>query len=134
MQRIIFICTHNSARSQMAEGLMRHHFGDRFEVASAGTEQTRVHPGALSAMTDIGIDISGHTSKTTAGYKGQDFDYIVTVCDSAADACPVFYASGERIHRSFVDPSATQGNEAAVLAAFCKTRDQIQAWLLETFA
>jgi arsenate reductase len=96
--RVLFLCTHNSARSQMAKGLLRHLAGDRFEVMSAGTEATSVRPEAILAMSEIGVDISGQTSKTMERYLGEPFDYVVTVCDDANEACPVFPGAENRLH------------------------------------
>ncbi len=103
--RVLFLCTHNSARSQMAEGLLGHLAGDRFEAHSAGTEATRVRPLAVRAMEEIGVDISGQESKTLERYLGEPFDYVITVCDDANEACPVFPSAKERLHWSFEDPS-----------------------------
>jgi arsenate reductase len=125
-QRVLFLCTHNSARSQMAEGFLRSLAGDRFEVASAGTQATRVHPLAVRAMADIGIDLSGHTSKVVDGFVGQPWDYVITVCDAANEACPVFPARSRRLHWSFNDPSQATGTEERRLAVFRRVRDQIR--------
>lgn len=132
---VLFICTHNSARSQMAEGLLRARYGDRFEVASAGTEQTHVRPLAIRAMQEIDIDISDHTSKTIdAVTAGRTFDYVVTVCDQAREACPYVPARQQNMHRSFDDPSAATGTEEERLAAFRAARDAISTWIEATFA
>lgn len=125
-KRVLFLCTHNSARSQMAEGLLRKMAGDRFEVYSAGTEQTRVQPLAIEAMREIGIDISGHTSKTLDAFEGQSFDYVITVCDRANESCPIFPGGTERIHWSFEDPTAATGTDEQKLRAFRTVRDSIQ--------
>jgi len=124
-QRVLFLCTHNSARSQMAEGFLRSLAGDRFEVASAGTEATRVHPLAIRAMADVGIDISGHTSKVVDEFVKQPWDYVITVCDAANEACPVFPKKCSRLHWSFEDPSQATGSEDQRLEVFCRVRDQI---------
>lgn len=124
---VLFVCTHNSARSQMAEGLLRSVAGDRFEVESAGTERTRVNPLAIRAMAEVGIDISGHTSKTVESLGDRTFDYVVTVCDSAAQACPVFPGTTEMLHWSLEDPSRATGTEAERLAVFRRIRDEIRA-------
>ena len=124
-QRVLFLCTHNSARSQMAEGLLRHLSGDHFDVASAGTEQTHVQPLAIQAMEEIGIDLSRHTSKTLDRFLSQKFDYVITVCDQAAEACPVFPGEVKRIHWSFDDPSAATGSEEDKLRTFRRIRDEI---------
>jgi arsenate reductase len=104
-KRVLFLCTHNSARSQMAEGLLRHMAGDRFDVFSAGTEATRVNPLAVDAMREIGIDISHHRSKTLDEMRGATFDYVITVCDRANESCPLFAGGTQRIHWSFEDPA-----------------------------
>src|ERR1051325_2314052 len=95
-RRVLFLCTHNSARSQMAEGLLRAMAGDRFDVASAGTEATRVRPLAVKAMAEIGIDISGQASKTLEGFVSQPWEYVITVCDSANESCPIFPGAAKR--------------------------------------
>jgi arsenate reductase (thioredoxin) len=123
--RVLFLCTHNSARSQMAEELLRHIGGETFEVHSAGTEATRVHPLAVQAMANVGLDISAARSKHLNEYLGQDFDYVITVCDSANESCPIFPGDPERIHWSFPDPSAAEGSDAERLKAFEKVRDEI---------
>ena len=125
-KRVLFLCTHNSARSQMAEGLLRKMAGDRFEVFSAGTEQTQVRPLAIEAMREIGIDISGHRSKTLDELQGEDFDYVITVCDRANESCPIFPGTTERIHWSFEDPTAVTGTDEQKLRAFRTVRDAIQ--------
>lgn len=126
-QRVLILCTHNSARSQMAEGFLRHMAGDRFEVESAGTEQTSVRPEAVAAMQKYGIDISGHHSKTLDQFLGQEWDYVITVCDAANEACPVFPGVRHRLHWSFPDPSAVGGPERQ--AAFDRSADAIQTRL-----
>lgn len=124
-QRVLFICTHNSARSQMAEGLLRHLGNDRFEVYSAGTEATFVRPLAIKAMADLGIDISHQRSKTLDRYLGEPFDDVITVCDTAAEACPVFPGATRRRHWSFEDPSKATGSESEQLRVYRQVRDQI---------
>jgi len=126
-QRVLFLCTHNSARSQMAEGLLRHFAGDRFEVFSAGTEATRVRPLAIQVMAELGIDISGQHSKTLDRYVNEPFDEVITVCDTAAEVCPVFPAAAHRRHWSFVDPSKATGSEAEQLAVYRRVRDEIRS-------
>jgi arsenate reductase (thioredoxin) len=124
-QRVLFLCTHNSARSQMAEGFLRARAGDRFEVASAGTEATRVHPLAIRAMADLGIDINGHVSKVVDELVDQPWDYVITVCDAANEACPVFPKKSSRLHWSFEDPARAAGSDAQRLDVFRRVRDQI---------
>ena len=128
-KRVLFLCTHNSARSQMAEGLLRDMAGDRFDVFSAGTEETRVHPLAIEAMRESGIDIGSQRSKTLDGFSGQQFDYVITVCDRANESCPIFPGSTERIHWSFDDPSAATGTDEQRLHMFREIRDAIQGRL-----
>ena len=124
--RVLFLCTHNSARSQMAEGLAARARRRRFEVFSAGTEATRVRPEAIAVMREIGIDISGQSSKTLERYLDQPFDLVITVCDAAAESCPVFLGAKQRLHWSFPDPSAVEGSEEERLAAFRTVRDAIR--------
>ncbi len=126
-QRVLFICTHNSARSQMAEGLLRALGGEQFEAYSAGTEATHVRPLAMRAMTELGIDISGQQSKTLDRYLREPFDKVITVCDSAAEACPIFPGAKEQIHWSFPDPSKATGSEEEQLAVYRSVRDAIRA-------
>jgi arsenate reductase len=130
-QRVLILCTGNSARSQMGEGLLRHLAGDRFEVFSAGTKPAGLNPNAVTAMQEVGIDISTHRSKSVNEFAGQQFDYVLTVCDSARESCPVFPGSGKRLHQSFDDPAAAPPEQQ--LAVFSKVRDQIRAWA-EKFA
>jgi arsenate reductase len=124
--RVLILCTGNSARSQMAEGLLRHDGGAAFEVASAGTKPTHVRPEAIAAMREIGIDISGHRSKSVDEFVGQGFDFVITVCDSARESCPVFPATTRRIHWSLDDPAAVQGSDEERLAAFRRIRDELR--------
>jgi arsenate reductase len=130
---VLVLCTGNSARSQMAEGLLRHYGGDGFDVVSAGTHPTRLRPEAVAAMQEVGIDISGHWSKPMDAFVGREFDYVITVCDSARESCPVFPAKTQRIHWSIEDPAAVEGGEPARLAAFREARDDlrshIQRWI-----
>ena len=128
-QRVLILCTGNSARSQMAEGLVRHDAGDRFEVESAGTKPGHVRPEAIAAMREIGIDISSHRSKHVDEFQNQSFDYVLTVCDNAKETCPIYPGQTNRIHHSFEDPAAVQGSEDERLAAFRRVRDQIREYL-----
>lgn len=125
-QRVIFVCTHNSARSQMAEGMLRAWGGDRFEVVSAGTEATRVRPEAIEVMREIGIDLTNHTSKTLEPFMGESFHWLITVCDQAAEACPTIPGVRQQAHWSIDDPSAVAGDEHARLAAFRTARDHLR--------
>jgi arsenate reductase (thioredoxin) len=124
--RVLFLCTHNSARSQMAEGLLRHLAGDRFEAYSAGTEATYVRPLAIRAMDEIGVDISGQESKMLERYLGEPFDYVITVCDDANEACPFFPGAKNRLHWSLPDPSAAKGSDEERLAVFRSVRDRMR--------
>ena len=125
-QRVIFVCTHNSARSQMAEGMLRAWGGDRFEVFSAGTEATRVRPEAIEVMREIGIDLDGHTSKTLEPFMGAPFHWLITVCDQAQEACPTIPGVRQQAHWSIDDPSAVEGDAASRLAAFRVARDHLR--------
>ncbi len=128
-KRVLILCTGNSARSQMAEGLLRHDAGDRFEVASAGVAPAQVRPEAIEVMREIGIDISHHRSKSVDEFTGQEFDYVITVCDNANEQCPIFPGKTQRIHWSFEDPASVQGDEQARLAVFRRVRDEIRVRL-----
>jgi arsenate reductase (thioredoxin) len=128
-QRVIILCTSNSARSQMAEGLLRHDAGDRFDVESAGTTPSQVRPEAIAVMRELGIDISRHRSKHLDEFTGQRFDYVVTVCDRAAEACPVYPGAAHRLHHNFEDPAACDGPEEERLAVFRRVRDELRSYL-----
>lgn len=123
--RVLVLCTGNSARSQMAEGLFRKELGEDAEVSSAGTRPSFVRPEAIAAMAEIGIDISGHRSKALDEFLNQEFDYVVTVCDNARESCPVFPGAPRRVHWSIEDPAAVEGSPEARLAAFRSARDEI---------
>jgi arsenate reductase (thioredoxin) len=124
--KVLFLCTHNFARSQMAEGLLRHLAGDRFKVMSAGTEATHVRPLAMRAMDELGIDISAQESTTLDRYLGEPFDYVITVCDEANEACPFFPHAAERLHWSLPDPAAAGGTEEERLKVFRSVRDRLK--------
>jgi arsenate reductase (thioredoxin) len=126
-QRVLFICTHNSARSQMAEGLLRALGGDRFKAFSAGTEATAVRPLAVAALAELGIDISRQASKTLDRYREQPFDAVITVCDQANETCPIFPNAARRLHWSFPDPSQATGAPEEQLAVYRRVRDAIRA-------
>lgn len=130
---ILFICVHNSARSQMAEGLVNAFYADRFEAVSGGTVATRVHPAAIQAMAEIGIDISGHRSKSIDVFEGRRFDYVVMVCDEKQADCPFFPGGKEQIHHAFDDPAACTGTDEEILACFRKSRDEINTWIEDMF-
>ena len=124
-KRVLILCTGNSARSQMAEGLLRDLADDRFEVASAGVSPTQVRPEAITAMREIGIDVSHHRSKSVDEFAEQEFDYVITVCDNANEQCPMFPGNTKRIHWSFDDPAAVTGDELERLTEFRRVRDEI---------
>jgi arsenate reductase len=131
-KRVLILCTGNSARSQMAEGWVRAKAGDRLEVFSAGSDPSgKLLPGAITVMREIGIDISGHTSKSMMLFVGQPFDYVLTLCHDAAESCPIFPGGGKRLHRSFTDPAKALPNEQ--LEVLRRVRDEIAAWLTEVF-
>lgn len=130
-KKVLFLCTHNSARSQMAEGLLRALFGERYEAFSAGVSPSFVDPDAIRAMAEIGIDITGQRSKGLEEVRGIKFDTVVTVCDNARESCPLFPGVDRQIHKSFEDPALFQGE--ARLAAFERIRDEIRAWIEEQF-
>jgi arsenate reductase len=129
-KRVLILCTGNSARSQMAEGLLRHEAGDRFDVYSAGTKPSVVRPEAIAVMNEIGIDISGHRSKSVDEFVGKELDYVITVCDNANESCPVFPAKTLRMHWPFADPGSVQGSDEERKAAFRKVRDQVHGRLM----
>jgi arsenate reductase (thioredoxin) len=132
-RKILFDCTHNSSRSQMAEGLLRALKGDRWEAYSAGTEPTEVNPAAVAAMAEVGIDIRSHRAKGIDAFTGVVFDELVTVCDHAQESCPVVPGGGVKRHQSFADPAAAKGTEAEVLEVFRRVRDEIRNWILDTY-
>ena len=132
MRRVLILCTGNSARSQMAEGLLRDLGGDAFEVESAGVAPSSVRPEAIEAMREIGIDISEHRSKSVDDFAGSNFDYIITVCDNARETCPVFSGSAVRIHQSFVDPPPESVSDfQSRLKIFREVRDELKNWLTD---
>ena len=128
-KRVLILCTGNSARSQMAEGLLRHDAGDRFMVESAGTKPGQVRPEAIAVVKELGIDISGHRSKSVDEFAGQKFDYVLTVCDNAKESCPIYPGHTNRLHQNFEDPAAASGSEEERLAVFRRVRDQIREYL-----
>jgi arsenate reductase len=134
-QRVLILCTGNSARSQMAEGLLRELYGDHFEVFSAGSKPSVVNPLAIQVMHERGIDISQYRSKHLNEFRQQPFDYVIMVCDQAAETCPIFPGRAQRIHWSFADPAAVTGSDNERLQVFRQTRDDIEArlkaWLKE---
>jgi arsenate reductase (thioredoxin) len=132
-KRVLILCTGNSARSQMAEGLLRHDAGQRFDVESAGTKPGIVRPEAIGVMKELDIDISGHRSKHVDEFEEQRFEYVITVCDNAKEACPVFFGTAKRLHHTFDDPAALDGSEEERMAIFRRVRDQLRNYL-KTFA
>lgn len=133
-RRVLVLCTGNSCRSQMAEGFLNHLYGDRIRAFSAGSHPSgTVHPLAVRVMAEVGIDISSGRSKQVREFLDRPFDVIVTVCDTAAENCPVFPGPGERLQHDFFDPARAEGDEAQVMAVFRRVRDEIKAWLEEHF-
>ena len=124
-KRVLFLCTHNSCRSQMAEGLINHYLGDRFQAFSAGTEATRVNPLAAKVLSELGIDISSHHSKTLDQFSGQHFDHVITLCGDANEKCPLFFGGTQRQHIGFDDPSRLKGTDDEVLPEYRRVRDEI---------
>lgn len=131
-KRVLVLCTGNSARSQMAEGLLRHDAGDQFDVQSAGTSPSKVRSEAIAVMKELGIDISGHRSKHVKEFEGQQFDYVITVCDNAKESCPLFTGAVKRLHQGFEDPPvASWGSDEERIAVFRRVRDELRAYLRE---
>jgi arsenate reductase len=128
-KRVLILCTGNSARSQMAEGLLRRDAGQRFDVESAGTKPGSVRPEAIAVMGELGIDISGHRSKHVDEFAGQNFDYVITVCDNARDSCPVFFGKAKKLHHDFEDPAALTGSEEQGISVFRRVRDELRQYL-----
>ncbi len=126
MKKILFLCTHNSCRSQMAEGLVNFYLGDRFQAFSGGTQATQVNPLASQVLAELEIDISGHRSKTLDEFAGEEFDYVITLCGSANEQCPLFFGGVRRIHIGFDDPSQLPGTPEEVLPEFRRVRDEIR--------
>ena len=133
MDTVLIVCTHNSSRSQMAEGLLRARYGDRYEVHSAGTEPGGVNPFAVEVMAELDIDLSHHTSDHVYAYTDRSLDVVVTVCDDAAESCPYVQAEKQNLHRGFEDPSAVTGTDDEKRAAFRRVRDEIADWIDATF-
>jgi len=126
LKKVLFLCTGNSCRSQMAEGFLRNMAGDRFEVFSAGVKPTQVNPLAIKVMAEVGVDISKHRSKSATEFIGQQFDYVITVCDNAQQICPIFLGKYEKIHWDLEDPAEAQGSEEERLVVFRLIRDEIK--------
>ncbi len=132
-KKVLFICTHNSARSQMAEGILNAWYGDEYQAFSAGTVATRVNPHAIAVLKEINIDIGHHRSKTIDEFKDERFDVVVTVCNQAKETCPFFPNAKNIIHVNFLDPSSTMGTDEEIRIAFRMVRDEIIAWIEKTF-
>jgi arsenate reductase len=133
-KKVLFLCTANSCRSQMAEGIANHFLGDRLEAASAGTVTSYVNPRAIEVLREIGIDISSHHSKNMDEFAGQNFDYVITLCGDASEKCPLFFGGVQRTHLGFSDPAKATGSEEEILEAFRRVRDEIRETLLAFFA
>jgi len=132
-KQILFLCTHNSCRSQMAETLANHFLGNLYEAFSAGTEATRVNSLAIRVLNELGIDTSRLRSKTIEEFAGQNFDHVVTLCGDANEKCPLFFGGVERVHRGFEDPSRLNGSQEEVLPEFRRVRDEIKNWIIDYF-
>ena len=132
MKKVLFLCTHNSCRSQMAEGLLNSIYGTRFIAYSAGIKPTNVNPYAIEVMKEIGIDISKHYSKSIEDFKDSNFNFVVTVCDNAKETCP-FFPGKKILHKSFEDPAKINGSIEEILNLFRKIRDEIKTWIVDTF-
>ena len=131
-QKVLFLCTHNSARSQMAEALLNSLRGDKYEASSAGVTPTKVNPHVVKAMAEVELDISKKRSKSIEEFRGQNFNYVVTVCDSAKEACP-FFPGDKVIHHSFKDPNSFRGSEEEIMKGVRQVRNEIEEWLKTTF-
>jgi len=129
---VLFLCTHNSCRSQMAEGLLNAMYPDTYKAFSAGIQKTTVNPFAIHIMKEIGIDLSKHYSKLITDFQGKEFDYVITVCDNAKETCP-FFPGKKVIHKSFNDPSKIQTSNDEILTVFRKSRDEIREWIVDFF-
>ena len=128
-QKVLFLCTHNSCRSQMAEGIVNHDLGERFQAYSAGTEATGVNPMAVLVLAELGIDISSGFSKTLDRFSGESFDHVITLCGSANEQCPLFFGGVRRVHLGFDDPSQGEGSPEEKLPEFRRVRDEIRSRL-----
>jgi arsenate reductase len=133
-KKVLFLCTSNSCRSQMAEGIVNHFLGDRLDAVSAGTEVSYVNPRAIAVLREIGIDISGHRSKNMDEFAGQSFDYVITLCGDANEKCPLFFDGVQRTHLGFPDPAKATGSEEEIMYEFRRVRDEIRDALLAFFA
>ncbi|MFQ6052464.1 MAG: arsenate reductase ArsC [Candidatus Hydrothermarchaeota archaeon] len=133
MKRVLFLCTHNSCRSQIAEGILRQLHGDKFEVFSAGIKPSEVSPYAIKCMAEVGIDISKHKSKPVERFLGERFDYVITVCDSAKESCPFFSGGAKHLQWNFIDPASATGSEEEIMSVFREARDEIKNRIKETF-
>ncbi|RQW90086.1 MAG: arsenate reductase ArsC [Geobacter sp.] len=132
-KKVLFLCTANSCRSQMAEGIANYFLGDRLEAVSAGTEESFVNPRAIAVLKEIGIDISQHRSKNLDEFSTQDFEYVITLCGDANEKCPLFFGGVRRTHLGFSDPAKATGGEEEILTEFRKVRDKIKNTLIDFF-
>lgn len=133
-EKVLFLCTHNSARSQIAEGMMRHLYNSRYDVFSAGTKPAGLNPYVVRAMEEQGIDMSAHSSKSVNELNETSFDYIVTVCDNAREACPYIPGGSKYLHHSFEDPSKLKGTDEEIMSGVRRIRDEIKEWLESVFS
>lgn len=132
-RKVLFLCTANSCRSQMAEGIVNHFLGERFVAYSAGTEASSVNPRAIAVLGEIGVDITGHRSKNMDEFTGQSFDHVITLCGDAHEKCPLFFGGVQRAHIGFPDPAKATGSDEEVLSAFREVRDAIRTTLIDYF-
>ncbi len=133
-KRVLFLCTANSCRSQMAEGIANHFFGDRIAAFSAGTEASFVNPRAIEVMKEIGIDVSAHRSKNLSEFDGQSFDDVITLCGSASETCPLYIGGTKKTHIGFDDPAKATGSHEDILREFRRVRDEIKDKLTQYFS
>lgn len=132
-ERVLFLCNHNSARSQMAEGLLKSLYGEHYEAYSAGSNPSSVNPYAVKVLKEVGVDISENHSKSLREFEGLEFDYVVTVCGGEGEVCPLFHGGKTYFHKSFDDPTAVDGTDHEKTNAFRRIRDEITDWIKVTF-
>ena len=132
-EKVLFLCNHNSSRSQMAEGLLKSLYGEYYDVKSAGKEPSKLNPYAIQVMSEVGVDISKYRSKSLKEFEGIEFDYVVTVCGGSIESCPVFLGGKQYLHETFEDPSSVKGNENDKIIVFRRIRDELEVWIEKTF-
>jgi arsenate reductase len=132
-EKVLFLCNHNSSRSQMAEGLLKSLYGEFYDVNSAGNEPNTLNPYAVQVMAEVGVDISKYRSKSLKEFEGIEFDYIVTVCGRSGEVCPVFLGGKQYLHEPFEDPASVKGNDDDIIIIFRRIRDELKVWIEKTF-